>query len=179
MTKRIKGLVVSCLCLTLLLTNNSMHKVEAATSTNACDVVECATDVPDIIDEYVNANGNTVVVYSDGVEVETIDEDYFIVRDFNHVFSDEIPTHSQRSWIEIGIAIVKFVVGVVNACSTIQYVTGHDICKIVLSRIVSQYNGEFRYVLSGNYISGYIPGCEPAYSLPCNSGYWEYSVRRS
>lgn len=159
--------------------NNSMYKVEASTSTNACNVVECATDVPDIIDEYVNPSGNTVVVYSDGVEVETIDEDYFIVRDYNHVFSDEIPTQTQRSWIEIGIAIVKFALGVVSTCSAIQYVTGHDICRIVLSRIASQYNGEFRYVLSGNYIPGYIPGCEPAHSLPCNSGYWEYSVRRS
>ncbi|WP_154659609.1 hypothetical protein [Thomasclavelia saccharogumia] len=33
-----------------------------------------------------------------------------------------------------------------------------------------------RYELTGRFIQGYIPGCEPRHSGPCNTGYWEYKV---
>ena len=52
--------------------------------------------------------------------------------------------------------------------------TGHDICRIVLRYITNPKKTE--YSVDAIYHAGYIPGCEPRHSLPCNSGYWEYNV---
>ena len=35
------------------------------------------------------------------------------------------------------------------------------------------------YKIYANYVPGYIPGCEPRHSAPCNAGYWQYSATRS
>lgn len=80
----------------------------------------------------------------------------------------------RMNWIAIGKAILKFVAGVISACSSYDYVTGHDICRTVLRYIPKPTKTE--YSVDGLYHPGRIPGCEPSNSLPCNSGYWEYRV---
>ncbi len=47
-------------------------------------------------------------------------------------------------------------------------------CRIVLRYIINPKKTE--YSVDAIYHAGYIPGCEPRHSLPCNSGYWEYNV---
>lgn len=80
----------------------------------------------------------------------------------------------RMNWIAIGKAILKFVAGVISACSSYDYVTGHDICRTVLRYIPKPTKTE--YSVDGLYHPGRILGCEPSNSLPCNSGYWEYRV---
>jgi hypothetical protein len=134
----------------------------------------------EIKEEKTNEKGNTVIVFKDGVEVEVINDNNFIIRDYNNALNSEIPEIQPRGWVTIGKAILKIVSSVLAGCQAVQYLSGHDICRIVLSYIATpKGTGQYTYNLSGNYVAGRIPGCEPANSLPCNSGYWQYSVRRS
>lgn len=64
----------------------------------------------------------------------------------------------------------------IDDCQRIQYVSGHDICRIVLSKLKTSAKPRARYELTGKFIPGYIPGCEPRHSGPCNTGYWEYKI---
>lgn len=131
-----------------------------------------------IIDSSFTESSHEVIHYQSGVQVERISHDEWIIRDYPNTFNSEKPEKESRSWITIGLAILKYANRVLQTCQTIQYVTGHDICRIVLSYLSTPHgNGTYTYELTGNYIPGYIPGCEPSHSLPCNSGYWEYRVR--
>lgn len=126
-------------------------------------------------------SGTERIVYESGVVVDRISEDEWIIRDYPNVFETTTDSDSvqPRSWVSIGLAILKYTNYALTLCQAVQYVSGHDICRIVLSYLASPPgNGSFTYELTGNYIPGYIPGCEPAHSLPCNSGYWEYRVVR-
>ncbi|WP_027089286.1 hypothetical protein [Thomasclavelia saccharogumia] len=54
----------------------------------------------------------------------------------------------------------------------IQYESGHDIYRIVLSKLKTSAKPRARYELTGKF----IPECEPRHSGPCNTGYWEYKI---
>lgn len=69
----------------------------------------------------------------------------------------------------------KAVFTAIGVCSVVEYVTGHDVCRIVLSQITYLKMG-VEYEVSGNFVPGYIPGCEPRNSGPCNAGCWRYQV---
>ena len=129
--------------------------------------------------EDTSETGHRLYRYESGVEVEVLSENEWIIRYYPNVFEAETPEKGMRSWTSIGLAILTFANAVLTTCQTVQYITGHDICRIVLSYLTAApSNGTFTYELTGTYIPGYIPGCEPAHSLPCNSGYWEYRVIR-
>lgn len=132
------------------------------------------------VNEFINDEGNRVVVFENGVEVEYFEDDSMIIRDYNNAFNADLTKKQPRGWISIGIAIVKVIGGIVGTClPIIQYVFGHDICRIALEYMgFGQNDGNYEYLVSGNYVSGYIPGCEPSHSLPCNSGYYEYRVEK-
>lgn len=179
--KRILVLIFTCLSLLLISVNvyaesrSSQHNVEG------CIPEECIQNRPEIISEKTNEDGNLIISYNNGVEVEITDEGTYIIRDYQHSINNSVPEFQTRaSWTEIGKAIIRIIKAILDSCSSIQYLTGHDICRIVLTYISTpKTDGTYTYLLSGRYISGYIPGCEPAHSLPCNSGYWEYKVVRS
>ena len=48
--------------------------------------------------------------------------------------------------------------------------------RVVLKMLGTSAKPKARYELTGRFIQGYIPGCEPRHSGPCNTGYWEYKV---
>lgn len=170
-------------CISLLLIPINVYAESRTNQQNdvGCIPAECIRNKPEIVSKKTNEDGKTIISYDNGVEVEITDEDTYIIRDYQHSINSSIPEiQAQASWVDIGKAILRILNAILNSCSTIQYVTGHDICRIVLSYITSpRTDGTYTYLLSGRYISGYIPGCEPAHSLPCNSGYWEYKVVRS
>ena len=171
--------IILCAFLAILVIPEKINAEQSATE-SGCIPAKCMENKPDTIEKSITKNGTTLIIYEDGVEVEMINGNEFIIKDYKHSINNSIPDISTYSWITIGIAILKIAYGVVSACGVIQYVADHDICRTVLGYIVTPSgSGEYRYTLSGNYIAGYIPGCEPAHSLPCNQGYWQYSVSRS
>lgn len=126
--------------------------------------------------QYIDEDGNTVIVYEDGVEAVYMTNGEIILKDYYNVFESELPTATTRVlpvWIRIGIAIIS---GTLTACEHIDYVSGHDVCRIVLSKLGTSAKPRARYELTGRFIQGYIPGCEPSHSAGCNTGYWEYRV---
>lgn len=178
-----KRILLCFACLSLLLTPLNIYAESQSNQKNdkSCIPAECIKNNPEIVSEKTNEDGKIIISYSDGVEVEIADGDTYIIRDYEHSINSSIPEiQSQSSWKDIGKAILRILKAILDSCSTILYITGHDICRIVLNYItVPRTDGTYTYLLSGRYISGYIPGCEPAHSLPCNSGYWEYMVVRS
>lgn len=133
-------------------------------------------------------NSSTVILPENEVYFE---DDVLIINDYQGVFLDNsvdvnhmfllqnitpIPTAFQ--WIKIGIAILKFIAGVLSVCQSTEYVTGHDVCRTVIKHLTTPPTITIvhTYELQGMYIPGYIPGCEPKHSLPCNSGYWKYKL---
>ncbi|WP_135358253.1 hypothetical protein [Anaerolactibacter massiliensis] len=172
-----KKMINVFLSIGLLLSFNMMQKVDVHAQQNAdgscCNIAQ----FPLVEKVEINENGNVVRLYDDGAYVEIINENTVIVRDYKHVLSDDAFVNAtSSSWQNIGVAILTYISYVLSGCQSIQYLTGHDICRIVLNYITSKDTGSYRYLLTGRYIPGYIPGCEPRDSLPCNSGYWEYKV---
>ena len=66
----------------------------------------------------------------------------------------------------------------ISACSNIYYVTDGrvDVCRVVARMLGTTRKPNAKYELTGKFIPGRIPGCEPIHSGPCNRGYWEYRV---
>ncbi len=155
---------------------NFQHSVSAkeSESTNVC-ANKCNTI--DLIEEstFINDDGNLVKNYTNGLEVEYKEDGSITIKDYGHVYGDnELITRGP--WIAIGKAIIEWTIKIVSACSTIEYVTGFDICRIVISHIIApDTNKTIQYELTGQYIQKKIPGCVPMHSAACN-GYWEYNV---
>ena len=178
--ENMKYLISLMVCCCLFLQGSTAPVSIQTGSTNspsACTETCMMTEETPISTE-ISKEGNQIIKYESGVEVEYISENEWIIRDYPNVFEAEIPeTQTRVNWIELGKAIMKFIGGVLSSCQAIEYLTGHDLCRIALSYLSSHpVNGTATYLVTGNYIPGYIPGCEPRNSLPCNSGYWEYRV---
>lgn len=151
---------------------NVLAKMEenGKNSNNACGVL--TSEEPILNKEYVNENGETVQHFEDNTQVVYHKDGTITVYS---PFGPKPENENMRmGWVAIGKAILKFVAGVISACSSYDYITGHDICRTVLSYIPKPTKTE--YSVDGLYHPGKIPGCEPSNSLPCNSGYWEYRV---
>lgn len=173
MKKSIKfiALIVSFFMTIASMPINSVIEAEGNNSNESCSLNDNTVE-----SEYVNDEGNDVVVYEDGVEVEYLDDATAIIRDYEGVLSSGIAnTRSPRGLFAAFIAIGKAVLTIVGACSSVQYVTGHDVCRIVLKSLANPYQGT--YELTGRYLNSTIPGCQPQHSQVCN-GYWEYKVVR-
>ncbi len=138
----------------------------------------CKMQTSEIIEEYIDKDGNEVKIFEDGIEAIYMKNGEIILKDYYNVFESElgesaITTRAAGTWILIGIAIIG---EVVDDCQRIQYVSGHDICRIVLNKLKTSAKPRARYELTGKFIPGYIPGCEPRHLGPCNTGYWEYKI---
>lgn len=181
---------ITLLSLTIMLSINSLFttNIYGQINTKSRNCNECTIEKTDIVEESYNNLGNKITKYENGIEVEIVDEETFIIRDYYNVFDSQkevtAPVGEEiKDWRKIGLAILLMVYKaqdfVLDTCQTIQYIFGHDICRIVLSYInLPNSSGTFKYELTGRYISGYIPGCQPSHSLACNSGYWEYKVTK-
>lgn len=135
----------------------------------------CKMQSSEIKTEYTDEDGNIIIIYEDGTEVTYMTNGEIILKDYYNVLEADLsqsPTTRALTWIAIGKAIFS----AVGACSSIPYVTGHDVCRIVLKMLGTSAKPKARYELTGRFIQGYIPGCEPRHSGPCNTGYWEYKV---
>jgi hypothetical protein len=167
------------LCITLSGLFAPAMAQEKTVSSRKTTEMACAADTPTIIESSVTEEGNLLATYEDGIEVEQVSNKEWLIRDYNNVFEADLDPVQTRAveWLIIGKAILKFVNYALATCQAIQYFTGHDICRSIVAYILNPpRSGTHTYTMSGRYKAGYIPGCEPRNSLPCNSGYWEYRV---
>lgn len=129
---------------------------------------------PQVEKEYLNDDGELIQNFNDNTQVIfNSDDTITIYSPFGPELSDDT-IQSKVGWIAIGKAVVKIVSGTIGFCSGTEYVTGHDVCRIV-KRYISRPT-KTKYNVNGIYRPEYIPGCQPQHSGPCNSGYWEYRV---
>lgn len=137
---------------------------------------KCRMIQSDVSSSYVDEDGNIVKIFEDGVEAIYFANGEIILKDYFNVYNADLnqPGVSTRAiaWIKIGQAIFNSIGG----CSMIPYLTGFDICRIVISKLGTSVKPSAKYELTGKFIPGYIPGCEPRHSGPCNAGYWEYKI---
>lgn len=127
-----------------------------------------------VVSETYDQQGNLVKTFDDGIEVTFFNEDHFVVRDYKNILNMSTPTGPQaRSWITLGVAIIKAAGATASTCSAIQYVSGVDVCRIALSYLGQALNPG-RYTVNGRFVEAPV-NCEPQHSSACQ-GYWEYDV---
>ena len=151
------------------------------TNIHAKDDNTCNTDDAVIVKHYENEDGEEIKLYNDGVEVTYQKDGVIVLRDYKNHFDAKPPviqTPSTRVvpylWIKIGMAVWTGI----SACGNIYYVTDGrvDVCRVVARMLGTTRKPNAKYELTGKFIPGRIPGCEPIHSGPCNRGYWEYRV---
>lgn len=173
----IKKIITIVLTMSLITTFSNITNIYAYEENNkkisnsACGVM---TEEPIMDKNYINEKGELVNHFQDNTQVIYHEDGTITVYSPFGTKPESFDATYRSGWIAIGIAVLKIVGGIISTCSAIQYVTGHDICRIVLRYITNPKKTE--YSVDAIYHAGYIPGCEPRYSLPCNSGYWEYNV---
>ena len=170
MKKMISYMLVLSLCLFPL-------SVSASASTGESKCTACTVSDAEIILSYTDEDGNLIEQYDNGVEVIYYKDGDIIINDYYNVFGGpELSGTTRSGWILLG----KVIFTAISVCSSIEYVTGHDLCRIVLDAVKEAYiKMGVQYDVSGNYVPGYIPGCEPRHSAPCNAGYWQYTVEEA
>ena len=166
-------IVISVLALTVITT--SPVKADASNPLKKCS--DCDFTTPKVISTDINEDGNEVKTFDDKAEVTYLENGEIIIRDYGHLYDDSfnINTKQRFGWA----LLAKVIWNAIGGCSAVYYVTGVDACRIALSYLGTSKENNVQYELTGTYIPGKIPGCEPSYSGPCNTGYWEYRVARS
>ena len=111
----------------------------------------------------------------DNVEVIYKSDNSIVIRDYANQFNAETPKFRSGGLLK---KIAYFIITAAGHCGGVQYLTNNkvDVCRIALRALGTTKKPNAKYLLTGKYISGRIPGCEPIHSGPCNRGYWEYRV---
>lgn len=167
----LKRMASSFLVLTLMICMVQSVEIVAANS-GSCASCEISS-LPNVVSSYENEAGDLVKTFDNGTEAIYKSDGSIIVNDYTHVFSDaDVESMSLRTGglVTLGKAIWT----AIGICSAIDYFSGHDLCRIVLSHLGTSIEYGKYYIVSGEY----IPGCEPMHSGPCNQGYWRYEVRK-
>lgn len=135
----------------------------------------CSFSGVEKVSNYYDDEGNYVEVFDDGIEVVYYENGDIIIKDYKHLYDEyfDLNPNQRIDWIKIAQVLWT----IAGGCSTIMYIAhGEDVCGIVLDYLKENIKFGVYYTLSGNFVSGYIPGCEPMHSAPCNAGYWQYKV---
>lgn len=173
MKKIICYLLLSALLINVALNSNAF-KIYGAEPCSDCTVAPSK-----VINEWVDESGNEVKMFEENVEVTYLENDAIIIRDYGHNYDNTFDIKSTGKTRIAWITIAKVIWNAVGVCSAVYYVTGTDACRIALKYLGTKKKNLVKYELTGRFIPGKIPGCEPSYSGPCNSGYWEYRVTRA
>lgn len=148
-----------------------------ATDVEKCDSCSVTTK-PTLIASHYDNEGNLIQRYDTGAEVIHYTNGNIVLNDYTHLFSDEIPSVQTRS-IGTVIAIVSFVL---FSCDVVELIDPkhRNPCHLVIDYIYNGTGGppDGKYKVYATYVPGYIPGCEPRYSSPCNAGYYKYSLSK-
>ena len=123
----------------------------------------------------IDQSNELVEKYEDNVEVIYKSDNSIVIRDYANQFNAETPKFRSGGLLK---KIAYFIITAAGHCGGVQYLTNNkvDVCRIALRALGTTKKPNAKYLLTGKYISGRIPGCEPIHSGPCNRGYWEYRV---
>ena len=154
----------------LILSATPIFNVKADTnSTESCGIDQSVVE-----EKYKNQDNELVEKYEDNVEVIYKSDNSIVIRDYANQFNAETPKF--RS----GGLLKKIAYFIITAGSlwwgTILTNNKVDVCENRIKSFGNKKKPNAKYLLTGKYISGRIPGCEPIHSGPCNRGYWEYRV---
>lgn len=174
MKKIICYLLLSAMLINGFALNSNASKVYGA---EPCS--DCTVEPSIVTNEWIDESGNEVKMFEENVEVTYLKNDDIIIRDYGHNYDDAFDIQNTGRTRIAWIMIAKVIWSAVGVCSAVYYVTGTDACRIALRYLGTKKKNLVKYELTGRFIPGKIPGCEPSYSGPCNSGYWEYRVARS
>ena len=130
--------------------------------------------------ESYDEDGNLITVLDNGAEITYFKDGRVIIKDYKSAYNNGTVYNggNSRSLTLLG----KVIIGIWSTCQSIPYATNlifdHqlDLCKIAFDALKTNAKPNTGYFVYGQYIPGYIPGCEPRYSGPCNQGYWIYEV---
>lgn len=91
-----------------------------------------------------------------------------------------------RSLAWLGKILIGVTVGVLTSCVVKEWGSSENPCSrawnFLTTTKIKQLNipnGNSNLIVYQEYHPGYIPGCEPRYSAPCNAGYWEVVFKKS
>ena len=135
----IKKIITIVLTMSLITTFSNITNVYAYEENNkkisnsGCGVM---TEEPIMDKNYINEKGELVNHFQDNTQVIYHEDGTVTVYSPFGAKPESFDT-TDRSWIAIGIAVLKIVGGIISTCSAIQYVTGNDICRIVLRYITN------------------------------------------
>ena len=155
----------------LILSATPIFNVKADTnSTESCGIDQSVVE-----EKYKNQDNELVEKYEDNVEVIYKSDNSIVIRDYANQFNAETPKFRSGGLLK---KIAYFIITAAGHCGGVQYLTNNkvDVCRIALRALGTTKKPNAKYLLTGKYISGRIPGCEPIHSGPCNRGYWEYRV---
>lgn len=80
-----------------------------------------------------------------------------------------------KSYIALVKILLEVVGGVFTVCEIVEWMSNYTFNPCQVAReYLGNHARSGTYIIEGEYIPGRIPGCEPAHSLPCNSGYYKY-----
>lgn len=178
MTKnKILNKMVSFILLVAFLVTTGTPSQIFAVDAKRCDVCS-VTAKPELIASYYDDEGNLIQKYDSGAEVIHYTSGDIILNDYTHIFSDEMPAIQTRGSGEV-IAVISFVLLV---CEVVELFDPEhrNPCQLVVDYIYNGTGGppDGKYEVYAKYVPGYIPGCEPRYSGPCNAGYYQYSLKK-
>ena len=154
----------------LILSATPIFNVKADTnSTESCGIDQSVVE-----EKYKNQDNELVEKYEDNVEVIYKSDNSIVIRDYANQFNAETPKFRSGGLLK---KIAYFIITAAGH-GGVQYLTNNkvDVCRIALRALGTTKKPNAKYLLTGKYISGRIPGCEPIHSGPCNRGYWEYRV---
>jgi hypothetical protein len=142
---------------------------------NSCDSCTIGSK-PQIESMDLDDYGNLVKRFDTGVEVIYYRNGEIIINDYTHVFTNKVETTSEyRIAGETVIGIVSIIYG---ACGIVELIHPHHLnpCKVIVDYVYAGTGGppDGKYEVYATYVPGYIPGCEPRHSAPCNAGYYRY-----
>ena len=131
--------------------------------------------------DVAQTNPNITVLYEDENTLELMIPGYLVSQNpdqFPDLYN-ELMGPGTRSVVLtfLGKVAVEVAAGVIVACIVLEWNSGNPCARVYdwatkPSIPAPKYTGTIKYNTYAKFTPGKIPGCEPMYSGPCNTGYW-------
>lgn len=134
-----------------------------------CSATNEKVDLKEIVSVYEDEDGDLIHQFADGVTVEYCENGDIYIRDANNVLNadlDTLPIVENELARGAGSLIGRAVIDALGACQAIAYVSGVDVCRILLSYLASPAPNT-TYGVYAFREPHHIAGCYPSSSPQC------------
>lgn len=121
-----------------------------------------------VVTEYKDTGDFEIFIPSETVEKNLLAHGFRNMEDFA----------SAQTSIGTRIGFFGVISIVLGGCQVIEYATDFDPCKAAVKYLIKGNSPSGKYKVTREWISGHVPGCEPAHSGGCNSGYFKYNFKK-